>query len=86
MLLALAMFFGMLPAGLPALAAETEDGLVYEITDDQVTITGYTGTVTDLVLPSEIEGYPVTEIGDEAFFEGYSLTSVVIPEGVTAIG
>ena len=86
MLLVFAMFFGMLPAGLPAMAAETEDGLVYEIKDDQVTITGYTGTTTDLVIPSGIEGYPVTSIGYEAFAWCYSLTSITIPDSVTSIG
>ncbi len=40
---------------------------------------------TDVVIPSEIQGYPVTSIGEQAFFYN-SLTSVVIPNSVTSIG
>lgn len=46
-----------------------------------ITITDYTGSDTDLVIPGTIDGYKVTEIGDEAFRECASLKSVVIPEG-----
>ena len=44
----------------------------------------------DVVIPASVnhegESYPVTRIGDQAFYECYELTSVTIPEGVTAIG
>ena len=40
---------------------------------------------TDVVIPSEIEGHPVTSIGFGAF-ESKGLTSVVIPNSVTSIG
>lgn len=40
---------------------------------------------TDVVIPSEIEGYPVTKIYASAF-ESKGLTSVVIPNSVTSIG
>ena len=40
---------------------------------------------TDVVIPSEIQGYPVTSIGGSAFSNN-SLTSVVIPNSVTSIG
>ncbi len=62
------------------------DGLVYEITDGEVTITGYTGSATELTIPRAIEWCPVTSIGDNAFYECKTLTSVIIPEGVTSIG
>jgi hypothetical protein len=50
-----------------------------------VTITGYTGSATDILIPGTINGRPVTAIGDGAF-NGRQLTSVAIPGGVTAIG
>ena len=44
----------------------------------------------NVVIPASVnhegESYPVTRIGDQAFYECYNLTSVTIPEGVTAIG
>jgi hypothetical protein len=50
-----------------------------------ITITGYTGTNADVVIPSAINGLPVTEIGEVAFSYG-SLSSVTIPNSVTSIG
>lgn len=44
----------------------------------------------DVVIPASVdhegESYPVTRIGDQAFYECHELKSVTIPEGVTAIG
>ena len=42
-------------------------------------------TETDIVIPSNYEGLPVTEIKDDAFSFG-ALTSVVIPDSVISIG
>ena len=64
---------------------EIPDGLVYEIVGDAVTITGYTGTATELTIPDTIEGYPVTCIGSYAFNDNSSLTQVTIPDSVTSI-
>ena len=51
-----------------------------------VTITGYRGPHVALVIPSTINGYPVTGIGFTAFYDDTSLTSVTIPASVTSIG
>ncbi len=67
-------------------AATTSDGLVYSISNREATITGYTGSATELVIPSTIEGYPVTSIGNESFSWCKSLTSITIPKGITTIG
>ena len=56
-------------------------GLEYEITDDSVTITKYTGSSKTLAIPDG-----VTSIGNEAFRFCDSLTSVTIPNSVTSIG
>ena len=58
---------------LPVSAATTEtlrtaDGIYYEILDNQaVQITGSKDTLSELVVPNEIDGLPVTKIKDYAF-------------------
>ena len=65
----------------------TDNGLKWEENEDGgVTITGYTGNSGDIVIPAEIDGKPVTKIGDDAFEWCTGLTSVTIPDGVTSIG
>lgn len=59
--------------------------LTYEMVDGEVTITGYLGTARELVLPQEIEGRPVTEIGAYAFAE-YDMTSIELPDTLIEIG
>ena len=51
-----------------------------------VTITGYTGPGGDVIIPSTIEGLPVTAIDSNAFRGSIALTSVTIPDSVTSIG
>ena len=41
---------------------------------------------TDIVIPAEYKGLPVTSIGDGAFYRCISLTSIEIPSSVTSIG
>jgi hypothetical protein len=54
--------------------------------DTEVEITGYHGTGGDVGIPEKIDGLPVTSIGDYAFNSWYSVTSAIIPSGVTSIG
>jgi hypothetical protein len=51
-----------------------------------ITITGYSGPGGAVSIPTNINGLPVTSIGDNAFQFNSSLTSVTIPAGVTSIG
>ena len=57
---------------------------------NEVEIMGYFGDEVDLVIPSEIEGMPVTRIGNFAFaYNGYRefpFKTVTIPDTVTRIG
>jgi len=39
-----------------------------------------------LIIPSKIEGYPVLEIGDEAFSEQRGIQYIVVPDSVEIIG
>ena len=60
--------------------------LSYKFNNGEIEITDYKNNITDVVFPPIIEGYPVTSIGADAFYNCYSLTSITIPEGVTSIG
>ena len=59
----------------------------YITENNQVTITAYTGTDKDVVIPSHINDNPVTAIGDSAFGNGTAehIESVVLPETITRI-
>lgn len=93
--LALIMILGMLTAA-PVTAGAAEEtsesvsaksgDFEYELYDDTVYITGYSGNEANLTIPSEIDGYTVTEISGSAF-QGYeNLTSITIPGSVTDVG
>ncbi|MCD8016188.1 MAG: leucine-rich repeat protein, partial [Lachnospiraceae bacterium] len=51
-----------------------------------VSITGYIGDDTDITVPSELKGYPVTEIGARAFYDNDTIQTVTLPNGITDIG
>ncbi len=64
-----------------------EDGpFAAPIPKKTVTITKYTGTESTVILPSTISGWPVTKIGEAAFQDNTTITSVTIPASVTEIG
>ena len=51
-----------------------------------VTITKYTGKESTVILPSTINSWHVTKIGEAAFQDNTTITSVTIPDSVTEIG
>ncbi len=57
----------------------------YTLSEDEVTITGSAIKSGDLVIPSFVEGAPVTAINAYAF-EGYAISSVAMPEHLETIG
>jgi hypothetical protein len=74
-----------------ALVAEADAAFRYSNNGGKITITGYDGPPAGtLVIPDRIDGFPVTEIGDEAFSNSWGnhdlLTGVTIPATVTRIG
>ena len=54
--------------------------------DGEAVITKYKGSLSAVNIPDSIEGYPVTEIGDWAFFDNQAIKSVTLPDSVTSIG
>ena len=58
----------------------------YVLEDGGATITGYVEELSgDLVIPGDLDGVPVTGIGEEAFSSCFWLTGVTIPDGVTNV-
>ena len=75
-------------------ASTMRDYMVYAYTDDSATkglsiekgsVKGYSGTLTDVVIPSYYKGNSVTSIGGSAFYKCNGLTSITIPDSVTHI-
>ena len=54
--------------------------------NNNVIITGYLGSAADVTVPSEIDGYTVTEIGAEAFANNEVIRNVTLPNTITKIG
>ena len=66
---------------------ESGDNLIYDIHNQEVTITDIKRkeTIKKLIIPQRISNYRVTEIGANAF-SGSSLKEVVLPSTLTQIG
>jgi hypothetical protein len=50
-----------------------------------ITIVGFKGDATEIVIPQTIDGLPVTAIGEDAF-NRRGLTKLTLPEGLESIG
>jgi uncharacterized repeat protein (TIGR02543 family) len=57
------------------------DGLLYAFTGESYVVSGYDGIHNVIMIPSEYNGFPVTEISDFAFEANSTLVSVILPEG-----
>lgn len=73
--------------GNPEVGTEIPKGLNYTVDTElgAVTITGYKGELTELTIPAEIEGLPVTTIGNWAFTANSPVTHLVLPDTVTTL-
>lgn len=60
--------------------------LIYTIKNGEAEITGCNKDVTEVVIPSEIDGCPVKRISDRAFMECPKLAKVKIEKGLRVIG
>lgn len=94
--LAIVLTVVLILSALPMTAmANTSGDYTYEViseTEKTCVITKYTGSTRNLVIPSSLDGYKVTEIGEYAFFDltestgNKNLRSVEIPATVKKIG
>ena len=89
LLLALCMVFALLPGSV--FAAKSDTDIAYAIPGGNIyfdaatgTITGSDRRITEIDIPAEIDGVPVTSIGEYVFTDD-SLKRVTIPSSVTSI-
>ncbi len=81
----------MLAGSVIAVSAQNDALYEYEVLEDGTArITAYRETFNDqiksLCVPSQIDGYTVTEIGECAFLRAFYLRTVVLPDSVKVIG
>ncbi len=65
-----------------------ENNFYFDVENGEAVITGYTGTRSNLVIPSQLGGYPVTIIGEEAFYyrvAGNPIKKVTLPDTVRVV-
>ena len=86
--LCLVLIFCAMPVfAISASAEETEGYYTYTISNGEATITDCDTSISgDVVIPSELDGCPVTAIGESAFKSCDNITSITIPNSVTSIG
>ena len=70
---------------IPNTDATDNSAFTYVNHGDSIEITGFNNSVSDVVIPSEIEGLPVTAISVGAFYLS-TITSIEVPDSVTSIG
>ncbi|MBQ7038869.1 MAG: leucine-rich repeat domain-containing protein [Clostridia bacterium] len=84
------LFFSLSLFGIVTVnAASTEGNYTYSVVNGEAIIKKYdkyNGVRGELVIPSHLGGYPVTEIDSSAFYNNTYLTSVVLPDSVKKIG
>lgn len=83
------------------ICTECNDFSIYEVADtvtlkyaktidengnDVYVVTGVSGDVEYIKIPSTHNGVPVTEIEDEAFLSSLALKRVIIPESIVSVG
>ncbi len=88
-LLTFSVFSAFMPCVANAEVKKYGEWLYYEVNEDGsgVTITQCdSSAAVDIVIPEEIEGLPVTGIGDGAFQRCSSITGITIPPSIKKVG
>ena len=62
------------------------DVFTYNLVDGQACGVRYQGLSDDVLIPCQLNNYPVATIGDGAFMGYFFINNVIIPDSVVAIG
>ena len=91
LLLVLMMIASLVPTA--AMAYKSDTDVAYAVTGGNIYFNESTGTITDCdtsvteaIIPSEINGVAVTSIGENAFYNNAKMTAIEIPDSVASIG
>ena len=71
---------------LKALWTKTPYSFTYNINNGEVAITGYNSDYHNVVIPSTLEGYPVTTITNDVFKDNNSIEYLKVGNNVTTLG
>ena len=63
---------------------QTDDGFKYILVNDDLLITGYVGDSNEIVIPNQINGETVTNIGKRAFYKSKA-SSITLPSNLLII-
>lgn len=70
-----------------AIPQASEEDFTYTLLEDgTASVTGYTGSLTTFEIPDTLDGYTVSAIGEEAFYERTEIVRIVFPSTITQIG
>ena len=84
-LLLIMLFSQMLVLAAPRIPVYKVGNVYYFLDKSTGTITGFAGEPKDITIPTSLGGYNVVSIGPGAFKDSPSLSSVVVPDGITTI-
>jgi len=60
---------------------------IYKVTEDNsALLLSYYGSAETVELPAELDGYPLTVLGEDCFAYAFSVKKLLIPESVKTIG
>ena len=66
--------------------SKTSGDFKYKVSGGNARVVGYVGSSRDVTIPEKLNGYPVTEIGKNAFSGCGNLSTVTVPGGVASVG
>lgn len=83
------LLLGVLAAmlvGACLMGVQAEGDFSYRGDTGGISITGYTGESSEMIIPNQIDGQPVVSIAKEAFMNNGRIVKAVLPEGLVRIG